>query len=86
MADELGRVETQLGALLDGASRSLSERPYATLGLAALGGYMLGGGLFSSFTRPIVRAALAMLVIPAVREHLRGVVADVAGAQAAGTA
>jgi 1,4-dihydroxy-2-naphthoyl-CoA synthase len=45
-------------------TRKLRERPYAVLGVAAVTGYLLGGGLFSRVTRPLVRMALGALVVP----------------------
>ncbi len=60
---------TQVGAAL---SARVRERPYPVFGLALVAGYVAGGGLFSSFTRPLARAALGALLVPGVRERLRG--------------
>jgi len=52
--------------------RSLRDRPYRVLALAAVAGYVAGGGLFSRLTRPLARAAMGTLLAPAVRERLLG--------------
>jgi hypothetical protein len=45
------------------------EQPYAVLGIAAFAGYVLGGGLFSRVTRPLVRLALGALVVPRLQSR-----------------
>jgi hypothetical protein len=50
-------------------TRKLRERPYAVLGVAAAAGYLLGGGLFSRVTRPLVRMALGALVVPRLQSR-----------------
>jgi hypothetical protein len=52
--------------------RSVQERPWPTLLLAAAAGYVLGGGLFSRFTRLPARAAMGALLVPSFRERFTG--------------
>lgn len=62
--------------VLEGLGQRIQERPYPMLALGLLAGYVAGGGLFSSLTRPMARAALGALLVPGVRERLRGMAAD----------
>ncbi len=57
-------------------TREVQERPYPVLGLAVLAGYVAGGGLFSSVTRPLARAALGALLVPGFRERVRGLAGE----------
>lgn len=67
-------------------SSRLRERPYSALGLALMAGYLAGGGLFSPFTRPLARAALGALLVPGVRDRLRGWTGDLRWMQETGAA
>jgi hypothetical protein len=62
----------QLSEMGSGIVRRVQERPYATLFLAAMAGYVLGGGLFSRLTRPLARAAMGALLVPGFRERILG--------------
>jgi hypothetical protein len=64
----------------------LRERPYPVLGVAAAAGYVAGGGLFSSFTRPLARAALGALLVPGFREELRELAGELKRAVTIGAA
>lgn len=68
-----------LGAILDAVGRRVQERPYPMLALGLVAGYVAGGGLFSSLTRPLARAALGALLVPQFRERMRDVAADLRG-------
>ncbi len=83
MATE-GRLE--LGDILDAVGRRVQERPYPMLALGLLAGYVAGGGLFSSLTRPLARAALGALLVPQFRERVRDAAADLRGHAAAASA
>ncbi|GEJ56233.1 hypothetical protein [Anaeromyxobacter diazotrophicus] len=67
--------------ILEGLGQRVQERPYPMLALGVFAGYVAGGGFFSKLTRPMARAALGALLVPGVRERLRGVAADL-GARA----
>ncbi len=56
--DELGRYLTE----------QVEERPYATLGMAAGAGYVLGGGLRPRFTAVLLGAATRAVMALAVSE------------------
>lgn len=47
------------------------RNPYALLAAAAGVGYVLGGGLFTPFTRRLVRVGLKAMVLPVAASHLR---------------
>jgi hypothetical protein len=68
LQEATGRLTSAGSALVD----RVRARPYPVLGLAVMAGYVAGGGLFSSMTRPLARAALGALLVPGVRERLRG--------------
>ncbi len=82
LQEATGQLSSAGGALVD----RVRERPYAVLALALMAGYVAGGGLFSRLTRPLARAALGALLIPGVRERLRGLSEEFRSAGAAGTA
>jgi hypothetical protein len=75
---------------LSSAGLALVERvrtqPYPVLALAAVAGYVAGGGLFSRLTRPLARAALGALLVPGVRDWLRGLSEEFRSAGASGVA
>lgn len=53
--------------------RDLYERnPYAVLAAAAGTGYVLGGGLFSPFTKRIAQMGMKALVVPVALSKLKG--------------
>ena len=47
------------------------RNPYAVLAAAAGVGYVLGGGLFSPFTRRILRVGLKTMALPIAASQLR---------------
>lgn len=47
------------------------KNPYAVLAAAAGAGYLLGGGLFTPFTKRIVKTGMKALVIPVAVSRLR---------------
>ncbi len=79
-------VNDLVASLRDTIGRSVQERPYPALALAVMAGYLAGGGLFSPWTRPLARAALGALLVPTVRERLRGLAGEFRSIQASGAA
>lgn len=47
------------------------KNPYAVLAAAAGVGYLLGGGLFTPFTRRLLRVGLKVMALPAAASQLR---------------
>ncbi len=86
MAEALQEATGQLTSAGSALVDRVRARPYAVLALAMMAGYVAGGGLFSRLTRPLARAALGALLIPGVRERLRGLSEEFRSAGAAGTA
>ncbi len=86
MVEAGDEVRGRLGAVGDTLAQRIRERPYDMLGLAMLVGYVAGGGLFSSLTRPLARAALGALLVPGFRDRLRGLAEELREAQATGAA
>ncbi len=70
------REAASRGPWTERLTRRVQERPYPVLGLAALAGYVAGGGLVSSVTRPLARAALGALLVPGFRERVRGLAGE----------
>ncbi len=71
MAETLHDTRDQVTGVAHAVATRVREEPYPVLALAAMVGYVMGGGLFSRVTRPLSRAALGALLVPAVRERLR---------------
>jgi hypothetical protein len=65
-------ARAQLAELRENIVRSVREQPYPTLLLAAMAGYVMGGGLFSRMTRPLARAAMGALLVPGFRDRMFG--------------
>ena len=86
MAEPLQDVSRQLTSLGEALARRVREEPYAVLALAVMAGYVAGGGLFSRFTRPLARAAMGALLVPGVRERLRGLSEELRASEATGAA
>ena len=86
MADSLAEAGEQLARVGAALRRRVQERPYPMLALATVAGYVAGGGLFSSMTRPLARAALGVLLVPGVRDRLRGVAEEFRATQPTGAA
>lgn len=47
------------------------QNPYAVLGIAAGVGYVFGGGLFTPFTRRLLRVGLKAAALPVAAKQLR---------------
>lgn len=75
-----------LTELLDALTQRARERPYAVLGLGLATGYVAGGGLFSTWTRPLARAALGALLVPGFRDRVREITREFRSAAAGGQA
>jgi len=82
MASAIDDARGALGALQADLDRRMREKPYPVLALGALAGYLAGGGLFSSWTRPLARAAMGALVVPGFREKLFGTAREFVHTQA----
>lgn len=76
----------QLTSWVEALSQRVRERPYPLLALSLLAGYVAGGGLFSSSTRPLARVALGLLLVPGIRERLRELGEEFRESQATGAA
>ncbi len=72
MVDAERGERAQFAELGSGIVRSVQERPYPMLLMAAMVGYVAGGGLFSRMTRPLARAAMGALLVPGFRERILG--------------
>ena len=70
MAVAVGDGRAQLADVGEKVVRSVQEQPYPMLLLAAMAGYVMGGGLFSRVTRPLARAAMGALLVPGFRERI----------------
>ncbi len=86
MSDAVTEARAQVARFGETLTTRVRERPWPSLAIACMAGYVAGGGLFSSFTRPLARAALGALLVPGVRERVRGLVDDVRPTQATGAA
>jgi len=53
--------------------RYYRENPYVVLGVAAAAGYVAAGGLFTSFTRRLVRIGMKALVVPVAAAQLKNI-------------
>jgi hypothetical protein len=67
-------ANVRLGEVGGGIIRSVQERPWPALLLAAAAGYVMGGGFFSRVTRPFARAAMGALLVPGFRERFAGAI------------
>jgi hypothetical protein len=81
MGEAEGGASARLGDVGAAIVRSVQERPWPTLLVATLLGYVLGGGFFSSMTRPLARAAMGALLVPGFRERVAGVARSVTPAE-----
>ncbi len=55
------------------------QNPYAVLAAAAGVGYVLGGGLFSPFTRRLIRVGLKTMALPVAAAQIRQLAGQAAG-------
>lgn len=55
------------------------QNPYAVLAAAAGLGYVLGGGLFSPFTRRLLRMGLKTMALPVAASQLRELATQASG-------
>lgn len=78
LADKTQRVAEDLRGLYDTVRRDYpigqyyEENPYVVLAAAAGVGYVLAGGLFSPFTRRLMRIGMKALVLPIAAGQLKG--------------
>jgi 1,4-dihydroxy-2-naphthoyl-CoA synthase len=72
MAQAEREASPRLGEAAAEIVRSVRVRPWPTLLVAMLAGYVLGGGFFSRMTRPLARAAMGALLVPGFRERVVG--------------
>lgn len=61
--------------------RYYDENPYAIIGAAAGIGYVLGGGLFTPFTKRILRLGMKAMVIPLASAQLKSLSGGVGGSE-----
>lgn len=78
LAEDSRRVANDLREMYDTIRRDnvigqiYDQNPYAVIAAAAGIGYVLGGGLFTPFTRRIVRVGMKALVVPMAASQFRG--------------
>lgn len=78
LSENTQRVAADLRELVDTVRRDYpigkyyEENPYVVLAAAAGVGYVLAGGLFSPFTRRLMRIGMKALVIPMATNQLKG--------------
>ncbi|AWV87958.1 hypothetical protein [Bradymonas sediminis] len=83
LIDNSKRVINDAQQLYDRVREDLSpkqlyqDNPFAVVAAAAGVGYILGGGLFTPFTRRIVRIGLKGLIIPIASSQLKHLTAGV---------
>ena len=71
-----GRLASDLGELYQGLREQnvvadyYRENPYKLLAVAAGTGYLLGGGLFTPFTRRMIRMGMKALLIPVAASQI----------------
>ena len=71
LADDVSEVYERVRE--NGSLRELYQRnPYAALAAAAGTGYVLGGGLFSPFTKRVMKIGMKALVVPVALSKLKG--------------
>ncbi len=58
-------------AVRESLADRMERSPWRALAIAAAGGYVLGGGLFSRLSRPLARIALGAAVAPRAIDWLR---------------
>ncbi len=85
MAEPSGHGGNRAASIGEALARRVREQPYPMLALALMAGYVAGGGLFTPLTRPLARAAMGALLVPGVRERVRGWTDGLEEASAAGT-
>lgn len=87
LMDNSKRVLNDAQQLYERVSDKLSpaqiyqDNPFAVVAAAAGVGYLLGGGLFTPFTRRIVRIGLKGLVIPLASTQLKQLTAGTPSSQ-----
>src|SRR5690606_30387296 len=75
LLSELGETAVELYDRID-LRREMEEHPYRTLGVAAAVGYVLGGGLFTSFTRRLVGVGARLLLLPLAQATLGQIISE----------
>ncbi|MBA2662530.1 MAG: hypothetical protein H0U74_09570 [Bradymonadaceae bacterium] len=77
LVDDTRRVAADLRNLYDNVRRDnafgtyYAQNPYAVLAAAAGIGYVIGGGLFSPFTRRLLRVGMKALVVPLAATQIK---------------
>lgn len=69
LLSEIGETAVELYDRID-LRREMEEHPYRTLGIAAGIGYVLGGGLFTGFTRRVLGVGTRILLLPLAQATL----------------
>lgn len=69
IVDETRGIATDISAVLDIPGR-MARHPYGMLLAAAGVGYVLGGGLFSSFTFSLLRMGARVALVPLVKGQI----------------
>lgn len=72
---ELGETAVELYERID-LRREMEEHPYRTLAIAAGLGYVLGGGLFTGFTRRMVGIGARILLLPLAQATLGQMISE----------
>ncbi len=73
------RIRSSEGSL----GQYYQDNPFAVLAAAAGVGYVLGGGLFSPFTKRILRIAMKGMIIPVAGSQLKNMTAAAHPSEAA---
>lgn len=75
LLSELGETAAELYERID-LRREMEEHPYRTLGIAAGVGYVLGGGLFTGFTRRAMGIGARILLLPLAQATLGQLISE----------
>ncbi len=73
-ADHAQRYYTTLREGENPLVKTYRENPYAIIAGAAGLGYLLAGGLFTPFTRRVLRMGMKALVIPVAASQIKGLI------------
>lgn len=75
LLSELGETAVELYERID-LRREMEEHPYRTLGIAAGIGYVVGGGLFTGFTRRVLGMGARILLVPLAQATLGQIIGE----------
>ncbi len=73
LASELGEAAREVREKVD-VSRAVREHPFRAVAIATGVGYLLGGGLFSSWTRHALGVGARMMLVPILKAQLDAMV------------